>query len=274
MKIGIPRALLNFEYPVLITEFLKNLDVKIVFSDNTNQKIINDGLKYSIDESCLASKIFMGHVEDLIEKSKKENIDYILIPRIGFFGKRETVCVKFYALYDICKNIFDFRFLCLDIDLKNNKSELIAFVNLGKKLGKNNISSIKAYFKAKKKQILYDKKMYFKQIELISNSKKNILVVSHSYIINDRYLGENIKKYLNDNDINVILSDINLSKINSIERKKFKYKDISKSIYWKYNINLRTKESDMRASRRVQKPEMRKEADEREALTGRTAGRP
>lgn len=36
----------------------------------------------------------------------------------------------------------------------------------------------------------------------------------------------------------------------------------------------RTKESDMRASRRVLKPGMRKEADEREALTGRTAGRP
>lgn len=30
----------------------------------------------------------------------------------------------------------------------------------------------------------------------------------------------------------------------------------------------------MRASRRVLKPGMRKEADEREAFTGRTAGRP
>src|ERR1041385_1447556 len=39
-------------------------------------------------------------------------------------------------------------------------------------------------------------------------------------------------------------------------------------------LETRTKESDMRASRRVLKPGMRKEADEREAFTVRTAGRP
>lgn len=49
---------------------------------------------------------------------------------------------------------------------------------------------------------------------------------------------------------------------------------VNKSVTYPTRLETRTKESDMRASRRVQKPEMRKEADEREALTGRTAGRP
>jgi hypothetical protein len=40
------------------------------------------------------------------------------------------------------------------------------------------------------------------------------------------------------------------------------------------HLETRTKESDMHVSRRVLKPGMRKEANEREALTGRTAGRP
>ena len=39
-------------------------------------------------------------------------------------------------------------------------------------------------------------------------------------------------------------------------------------------LETQTNESDMHASRRVLKPGMRKEANEREALTGRTAGRP
>ncbi|XBH66617.1 hypothetical protein VPH35_095083 [Triticum aestivum] len=39
-------------------------------------------------------------------------------------------------------------------------------------------------------------------------------------------------------------------------------------------LETRTKESDMRASRRFLKPGMHKEAEKREALMGRTAGRP
>ena len=39
-------------------------------------------------------------------------------------------------------------------------------------------------------------------------------------------------------------------------------------------LETRTKESDMRASRQVLKPGMHKEADEQEALKGRTTGQP
>jgi hypothetical protein len=39
-------------------------------------------------------------------------------------------------------------------------------------------------------------------------------------------------------------------------------------------LETQTKESDMHASRRVLKPGMHKEDDEREFLTARTAGRP
>lgn len=76
MTIGIPRAMLYYRYKTLWETFFRQLGCDVIISGQTNKKILNDGIKYSIDESCLPSKIFMGHVYSLIGKC-----DYILVPR-------------------------------------------------------------------------------------------------------------------------------------------------------------------------------------------------
>lgn len=238
MKIGIPRALLTYEYPVLYRKFFEFLGIDVVLSDKTNSKIVEDGIKNSVDEACLASKLFIGHVINLIDKSKEEKIDYIFIPRISFFGKKETVCVKFYALIDICKNLFNFKFITLNIDYKNGENELVAFLELGKKLGKNKIESLKAYIRAKRCQRIHDIKRYEKQEEKINNGKKNILIVSHPYVEYDNFLGKQIIEYIEKNNINICYADINSSKISSSKKYNNKYKEISTSIYWRHNKYL------------------------------------
>jgi predicted nucleotide-binding protein (sugar kinase/HSP70/actin superfamily) len=239
LKIGIPRALLTYEYPILYTKFFEYLGIDIVLSDSTNLKIVEDGIKYSIDESCLASKIFMGHVANLIDKSKKDQIDYIFIPRVGFFDKKETVCVKFYALIDICKNVFDFKFLTLNVDYQDGESEIKAFLKLSKKLNKSKVDILRAYIKAKKCQIEYDRKLYNEQLKKITkHSLKNILIVSHPYIQYDNFLGKPIIDYLNKNNFNVCFANINASKVSNKFTDKFMYRKISKYLYWKYNKEL------------------------------------
>ena len=239
MKIGIPRALLTYEYPILYTKFFELLGIEVILSDETNNKILEDGVKLSVDEACLASKIFLGHVMNLIEKSKKEKLDYIFIPRVGFFDKKETVCVKFYALIDICKNIFDFNFLTLNVDYKTGDNELKAFMKLGKKLKKSELEIIKAYVIAKRLQKMNDLKKYTTQIKSIENSKnKKILIVSHPYIEHDNILGKHVINYLRKNNINVYYANINSSKVLKNKLNKYRYKEISKSIYWKYNKEL------------------------------------
>lgn len=239
MKIGIPRALLTYEYPILYTKFFELLGIEVVLSDETNNKIMEDGIKLSVDEACLASKIFLGHVMNLIKKSKEEKIDYIFIPRIGFFGKKETVCVKFYALIDICKNIFDFNFLTLNVDVKTGDKELIAFMKLGKRLKKSEIEVLKAYIVAKRLQRMYDLRKYTEQTKELENGvKKNILVVSHPYIEYDNILGKPVIDYLEKNNINICYADINSSKVIKSKNNRFKYKEISKAIYWRHNIDL------------------------------------
>lgn len=239
LKIGIPRALLTYEYPVLYTKFFEFLGIDVVLSDPTNGTILEDGIKNSIDESCLATKIFMGHVAHLIQRAKKEKIDTILIPRVGFFGKKETVCVRFYALIDICKNVFDFPFLTLNVDEEEQENERKAFIHLGEKLTKSKVKSLQAYEKAKKCEQLYHCQRYEKQVEKL-NQHQNlaILIVSHPYITYDPVLGKPIIDYLKKNHITVCYADRNLSKVSRKKIHQFGYKEISKRIYWKYNKEL------------------------------------
>ena len=99
---------------------------------------MRDGVNFSIDESCLASKIFMGHVYSLIGRC-----DYILIPRVVSYGTNNSVCTKFNALYDIVKNTFDnVKILDYNIDAKNGKREAGSFIRMGKALG----SSCRGHF--------------------------------------------------------------------------------------------------------------------------------
>ena len=100
-KIGIPKALLYYRYSILWKTFFTNLNCEIITSGDTNKEILELGKKYSIDESCLSSKIYIGHVATLVNKC-----DYILVPRVENYGKKEKVCVKFNGIYDIVKKLF------------------------------------------------------------------------------------------------------------------------------------------------------------------------
>jgi predicted nucleotide-binding protein (sugar kinase/HSP70/actin superfamily) len=239
MKIGIPRALSTYEYPILFIKFFELLGIEVVLSENTTKEILKEGIEHSIDESCLASKVFMGHVASLI---KREDIDYIFIPRICTLNREDTVCVKFYALYDICKNVFDNKkFIALNIDYLKGETEFKAFLKLGKKLGKKYKDIVYAYFKARNMQRIYDKNKLDKQLQQLEKSQnKNILMVSHPYISYDKYLGYPIVKYLKEMGTNLIYADVNDLKNTKILRsRKIKdYKEISSTVYWKHSKDL------------------------------------
>lgn len=240
MKVGIPKGLVVYNYPILYENFFKLLGVEVVYSENTNKKIVEDGIKYSIDETCLASKIFLGHVKNLIDRKEKEKIDYIFIPRIAFFGKKDTVCVKFYAQYDICKNTFNSNFICLNVDYSKGMTEFKAFLKLGLSLGFKYKNVVSSYIKARNMQRIYDNTKYKKQIDNLKNSDSmNILVVAHPYVIFDEYIGKPILSYLKESNVNVCFASINKYTNGNVKLKNAEgYKSISKALYWTYNRNL------------------------------------
>ena len=89
IRVGIPRAFLYYRYYILWKTFFEGLGCTLILSPITNNDIIDDGKNLSVDEACLPSKIYLGHIKYLSNKC-----DYILIPRICNYGKKNRVCMK------------------------------------------------------------------------------------------------------------------------------------------------------------------------------------
>lgn len=229
IKIGIPKALLYYRYGALWKEFFENLDCEVIISSDTNKEIISYGKKYSIDESCLSSKIYMGHVYYLLDKC-----DYILVPRICDYGKNNNVCVKFNGIVDVVKNTFkNVKILNYNIERTKCHIELIEFIKMGIKLKRNIFKVIKSYIKAKKVEKLKNELAFKEQEKKLESKKIKILLVSHPYNIYDKYVGEPITNYLNKMNIELIYADLlnkNLASSRSLK--------LSKTLYWKYSKEL------------------------------------
>ncbi len=202
MKIGLPKALLYHYYSHLWKAFFDELKVNYIESNDTTIKTLILGKEKSIDESCLALKIYLGHIAEL-----KDKCDCILVPRIYSLVKTEQVCTNFNCLYDLVRNTFpDIKILNYNIDLKHHQSEKNAFLKIGKELGFSIIESASAYSKAKKIENNYYKNEEKKAKEALKSNKTKILLLGHPYILKDNLIGKNIINYLEKNNISLIYS--------------------------------------------------------------------
>ena len=203
IKIGIPRSFLYYRNYILWKNFFEIIGCNIVLSPNTDSDIVKVGSKLSVDESCLPSKIYLGHINYLIDKC-----DYVLIPRIYSYGRKKRVCVKFNGIYDVVNNIFpDIKILDYNSDNLKFKYELFGFIKMGLKLNGNIFRIIYAYIIGKIKEYKYNKTLILKQDKVMRSNRLKVLIVSHPYIVYDKYLSSNIINYLKDEDIDILYSD-------------------------------------------------------------------
>lgn len=229
ITIGIPKALLYYKYSELWTSFFEELGCEIIVSPNTSKKILEDGIKFSLDESCMAMKIYMGHVYYLIDKC-----DYILVPRLKCIKKHEKLCTNFSALYDLVNNIFDKKLINYNVDVEHKENELYAFVTMGLSLGFSYRKIVSAYHIAKEKEKMLKERETSKQKSIIASSNKiKILLAGHPYNLHDEFIGKQIENVLEKNNIEIIYSDKYDTKYLEQEVKK-----ISPKNYWTYNREI------------------------------------
>lgn len=229
ITIGIPKALLYYKYSELWTSFFEELGCEIIVSPNTSKKILEDGIKFSLDESCMAMKIYMGHVYYLIDKC-----DYILVPRLKCIKKHEKLCTNFSALYDLVNNTFDKKLINYNVDVEHKEDELYAFVTMGLSLGFSYRKIISCYHIAKEKEKMLKEREISKQKSIIASSNKiKILLAGHPYNLHDEFIGKQIESVLEKNNIEIIYSDKYDTKYLEQEVKK-----ISPKNYWTYNKEI------------------------------------
>jgi predicted nucleotide-binding protein (sugar kinase/HSP70/actin superfamily) len=206
LTVGLPRGMLFYRYETLWRGFFEKLEVPVIVSPPTAQDIAEQGTALTIDEACLALKIFNGHVASLIGKC-----GYILIPRVTGYGMNRELCPRFSALCDMAQNIFrgsGQKFLPLNIDFRSNLDEEDAFAALGQALGFPAKTAKKAYAAAKKNEQKQWKAMVQKENALYSQDGLKILIAAHSYVISDLYIGKPITDFLKKNGAVPIRADV------------------------------------------------------------------
>ncbi|MCD7738408.1 MAG: acyl-CoA dehydratase activase-related protein [Lachnospiraceae bacterium] len=204
--IGLPRGLLYHRYETLWQTFFHALGMETKVSAPTNRAVVEEGERLAPDEACLSEKIFLGHVSSLIGKC-----DYIFVPRVANLGRNLDLCVRFSALYDLTRCIFrqtDQKFLTCNIDVVNGAAEEDAFCALGQSLDFTHKESKKAWKEAQKAQEQAWDRAVKEQERLYKSEGLKILVVGHSYILDDSYAGGVILKGLTDLDTLPLRADI------------------------------------------------------------------
>lgn len=119
MKIGIPRALIYYNYFAFWYGFFKNLGIEVVLSDKTTKQIMSNGSALVVTETCLPIKVYVGHVLNLLDKG----VDVIFVPSIQSVAHKIYNCSKIRALPDLIRNVVKREFKIIEATLDKSEKE-------------------------------------------------------------------------------------------------------------------------------------------------------
>lgn len=223
MKVGIPKGLLYYKYYPFLETFFGELGAEIVTSVNTNKVILDEGVKYCVDEACLPIKIFHGHVSSI-----KDKCDIIVIPRIMQLRKREYICPKFCGLPEmILNNISDMPRAITEPIYATTEAKLFDWVKVaGKTITKDKFKIEKAFNRALNAQHKHKTGIKNENYEL------NVALSGHPYNIYDNYVNMNVIKKLNKLGVGVITEEYIDGKMIDNE-----VKNLYKKPFWTFTRN-------------------------------------
>ncbi len=239
--IGIPRTLLYFCYGTFWETFFEALGRNVVLSAPTDRFIIETGSAYSIDECCLVSKAFMGHVYDLLDRC-----DGLFLPCYSCGDVHAGFCTKFQSTPDMVENIFRDQLRDKNITpiklivthANDEKKTRKAYQELALCMGASSSEAAHAWEKADAAQKKIDTKLAVDQIATLNlitatrngadagdvdadapaadapddaaattDAPLTILLVAHPYVSHDRYFSGTVIDALESMGATIIYAD-------------------------------------------------------------------
>lgn len=227
--VGIPRALLFYRFGVLWTTFFEGIGRTVVVSDPTDKAIADEGEHLSVDECCLASKVFIGHVASLVGRC-----DAVFVPCYPTDDHRAGFCTKFQSVTDMVKSTFrDQHLRVVSCEVRNArkvKDVRRPFEEMAARMGVSPRDARRAFKAAWEAQEAHDKAQADAQVRLMralderraaaaaareagegagsgEAAPLGILVVAHPYITHDPYMSGAVIDALTDMGATVVYAD-------------------------------------------------------------------
>ena len=244
IKIGIPYALYFYQYFPLWKEFLTRLGAEVILSKATNKEILDAGIRSSLSEVCLPVKIFYGHVLSL-----KDQVDYLLIPRMVCVEKGAYFCPKIIGLPDMVKSSIHSLCPLLNPTIDVRQSSLSwrnTFFKIGRLITDNSAEISHSFmlswhhFQQDYLRGLWDNPARIsslperqKNASSLSEGNGNqtdriqIAVLGHNYLVDDPYVNLDIVQKLKKMNVNILTTE--MIGMKTIKRQ---LKKLYKPVYW------------------------------------------
>jgi predicted CoA-substrate-specific enzyme activase len=234
ISVGLPRALLIYDYAPLLIGFLNSLGVKIVLSGKTNKDIMEKSVETAYTDSCFPIKLLHGHVYSL-----KDN-DFIIFPCAIRLGERDGIenqkyaCPLVQASPFIVRNVLGLekKLLIPILDFSQGNDEVVQnLAEIAVKMGftkKNGMQAALAGLASQHKFDLDKAELGAKLLQQVRDGNKlGVVLMARSYMSQDSGANLGIAEKLAQLDVIPIPIDfLPLSSVNP--------RDFSDRPYWAY----------------------------------------
>ncbi len=248
--VGIPRGLLYFHFQPLWATFFSHLGVAVRVSQPTDRRQLETAQGLTRTDLCLPVKVYLAHVAQL-----KDQVDWLLLPRITSVTPEAFMCPKILGLTDMIRSVFPQLPRLLDprINVKPPTPVGIAeaFAWVGRHFTDSDELITGAWRAAQAAQAEFHRRLLIypldealrlwddafpqRQTLFCSKPRYRVAVIGRSYVTFDDILSHNLLGLLKRYHIEVVTPELLPQNL-----KNAQHESLRKKVYWQLGKELVT----------------------------------